>query len=66
MPVQAHAYLDPGTGSFILQMVIAAIAGAAFTIKLYWQKLKLFFQNLTGKSAAEVDDGGVADKADDE
>lgn len=39
-PVAAHAYLDAGTGSVILQAVIATLAAAAFGIRVYWQKLK--------------------------
>ncbi len=39
----AHAYLDPGTGSIILQGLIAAVAAVAVTGKLYWEKLKGFF-----------------------
>jgi len=39
-PQSAIAYLDPGTGSLILQMLIAGIIGAMYTIKLYWYRLK--------------------------
>lgn len=39
----AYAYLDPGTGSYIFQIIIAFLCGAAFTIKIYWGKIKLFF-----------------------
>lgn len=45
----AAAYLDPGTGSLILQMLIAGIVGAMFTIKLYWYKLKAFIARLLGE-----------------
>jgi hypothetical protein len=34
-PSRAHAYLDPGTGSMVLQVIIAGILGAAFTFKTY-------------------------------
>lgn len=40
----AHAYLDPGLGSIILQGIIAAIAATSLTIKIYWQKIKTFFK----------------------
>jgi hypothetical protein len=40
----AHAYLDPGTGSFMLQMLLAGILGALLYIKLAWQNVKDFFQ----------------------
>jgi hypothetical protein len=50
----AHAYLDPGTGSFILQMLLGGIAGMAVVGKLYWTKLKLALSRaLSGKSASD-------------
>jgi hypothetical protein len=39
---QAFAYLDPGTGSMIIQGLIAAIAMAGVTMRLYWNRLKQF------------------------
>jgi len=39
----AQAYLDPGSSSYILHLIIAAMAGFCVTIKLYWLKLKNFF-----------------------
>ena len=41
----AFAYLDPGTGSYIFQVLVAIFIGAIFTIKMYWQKIKTFFSN---------------------
>lgn len=37
------AYLDPGTGSFIFQLFISAVVGAAFVVKSYWLRLKSWF-----------------------
>ena len=42
----AHAYLDPGTGSIVLQAVLAAVVGAAVTLKLYWMRVKVFFLSM--------------------
>jgi hypothetical protein len=37
------AYIDPGTGSIILQAVAAAVAGTAIAAKVYWHRiLKIF------------------------
>ena len=33
-------YIDPGSASAIIAMIIGAIAGAGMTIKLYWLKIK--------------------------
>lgn len=43
-PLRAHAYLDPGSGSFLLQLLIAGLVGAAFIIKGFWGKIKAFFR----------------------
>lgn len=48
-----YAYLDPGTGSYVLQMVIAGLLGALFFIKLSWKKMKNFFSNLSSKRKDE-------------
>lgn len=42
----AHAYLDPGTGSIILQGLLAGIAAAMAAAGLYWARLKNFFSSL--------------------
>ncbi len=39
-PVGAFAYLDPGTGSYVLQVVIAVAVSGAFVIKTFWKTLK--------------------------
>jgi len=36
----AHAYIDAGSGSYILQMSMAGILALAFTVKLAWQRIK--------------------------
>jgi len=43
IPQPVSAYLDPGFGSMVWQMIAAALFGIAFTIKIYWQKVKNFF-----------------------
>jgi hypothetical protein len=48
-PRQAHAYMDPGTGSYILQLVIAALLGVSFAIKMFWLRIKTFLANLISK-----------------
>ena len=50
---QAHAYLDPGTGSLLLQGLIAAIASVSYALKLHWQRVKAY---LSGQPALEDQD----------
>jgi len=43
--VRAHAYLDPGSGSFILQLIVASLLGLLFVMRRYWGKISMFFRN---------------------
>jgi hypothetical protein len=38
----AYAYLDPGTGSAILQGILGALAAIAVVTKLYWYRILRF------------------------
>ena len=46
---KAFAYLDPGTGSIILQALVGAIAAGATYCSMYWQKIKNFFNKKNNK-----------------
>lgn len=39
LPINAFAYLDPGTGSAMLQGILGALAAIAMVMKLYWHRL---------------------------
>jgi len=39
----AYAYLDPGSGSIIIQMLVGTLVGVGIVLKLYWQKFKMKF-----------------------
>lgn len=43
-PTTVFAYLDPGTGSMLLQGAIGLIAAALYTLRLYWKKILDFFK----------------------
>jgi hypothetical protein len=38
------AYLDPGSGSMILQIIAGGLAAVAVTAKLYWNRLLRFLR----------------------
>lgn len=40
----AAAYIDPGTGSYVLQIAIAFLVGLAFSIKVFWKRIVAFFR----------------------
>jgi len=52
----AAAYLDPGTGSILLQGMLALIAGAAVTLRLYWTKVKTYFAHGKPDPAHQADE----------
>jgi membrane protein implicated in regulation of membrane protease activity len=48
----AFAYIDPGTGSMIVQVVIAALVGGAAFIGVFWRKL---FRRRRGQDDDQTD-----------
>ncbi len=56
VPAEARAYLDPGTGSAIIQMAIAAVVGGLFVLKTYWRKVVSIF---TGRTSEEIEGDGA-------
>lgn len=48
---EAHAYLDPGTGSMLLQGLIAGLAATSVVIGRYWYKVKSYFVRSSDRTA---------------
>ena len=42
IPVTAFAYLDPGTGSMLLQVILGGVAALAVALKLFWYRITAF------------------------
>ena len=38
------AYIDPGTGSYVLQVIAAGVLGAMFALKMFWHRIVGFFR----------------------
>lgn len=49
------AYLDPGSGSFMVQALIAALAGIGVTMRLYWTKIKSMLGIATPSDDEDLD-----------
>jgi hypothetical protein len=47
-PSDAWAYIDPGTGSYLFQIAVAGLLGAAYTLRRYWH---LVTSMLRGRSS---------------
>ncbi len=56
LSTNALAYLDPGTGSMMLQVILGGVAAVGVAIKLYWHKLRVVFGM---KKREEDDDASV-------
>lgn len=58
----AHAYIDPGSGSYLFQIALAGILAIAFSVKMFWRRLRASATRLfTGQSPVETD---VTDRKD--
>jgi hypothetical protein len=65
----AFAYLDPGTGSILLQVLLGGVAGGLVVVKLYWSRVKLYwsrFKAFFGREPKEAATGGGNAQGDDE
>ncbi|OGD31677.1 MAG: hypothetical protein A2V45_14295 [Candidatus Aminicenantes bacterium RBG_19FT_COMBO_58_17] len=43
LPLCAYSYIDLGSGSYIIQLIIAAFVGITFSLKIYWKKIRTRF-----------------------
>jgi hypothetical protein len=48
-------YIDPGSGSYLVQLIIAAILGISFFFKNFWYKIKSFFTRRKPEAEDEKD-----------
>jgi len=55
-PGSERAYLDPGSGSFILQLLIASLLGGIFVLKAYWKKVVSLFRKNPSETPPTPDD----------
>lgn len=45
-PKTTYAYLDPGTGSFIIQIILSVVLGGIFAFKMFFSKIKQTFKKI--------------------
>ena len=50
LPTTAHAYIDPGSGSALISIIIGAFVAMGLAIKTFWYKITGIF---TRKSSTE-------------
>lgn len=51
-PPRADAYLDPGTGSYVLQIAAAVFFAGFFVIKTGWGRIKHFVGSVFNRKGA--------------
>lgn len=49
---EAWAYIDPATGSMLIQAVLATIAAVSVSVGVFWRRLRAFFSKIMGKKDA--------------
>ena len=52
----ANAYVDPGTGSYLLQVLVASLLASLFVIKGFWRNIRSAIGKLVGRHPKEEDD----------
>jgi hypothetical protein len=59
----AYAYIDPGTGSYLLQLLVAGALGASVALRIYWNQLKKGWGRLWGRSRRKpLEEGDARDE----
>ena len=46
LPLRAYAYLDPGTASYILQLILGGLLVGSLAVKIFWGKIKIIYKKL--------------------
>ena len=60
----AYGYIDPGTGSFMIQILIGTAMGSLLAIKIFWRQIKQFMSKLFGRKRAEAKAPGRSEDQD--
>jgi hypothetical protein len=50
LPGVTHSYIDPGTGSLVIQAVIGAFAAVLVAIGMFWKQIKAFLGRMLSRS----------------
>lgn len=59
LPGVTHPYIDPGTGSIVLQAIIGAFAAGLVAMGMFWKQIRAFFTrvfHIGGRNARPSDD----------
>jgi hypothetical protein len=62
IPVSTYAYLDPGTGSLIIHLIVGAVIGATYSVRIFWSNIKAFGARIFGRKKDISNSKNVTDK----
>jgi hypothetical protein len=51
--IGCFGYIDPGTGSYVIQVILAALVGVPLAVGIFWKKIKTFFGKLFSRDKKE-------------
>lgn len=51
----AHAYIDPGSGSYMLQIIAAGVLSGIFIMKKFWRNISKFISSFLKKNSGDKD-----------
>ena len=53
VPSVAHAYLDPGTGSYVVQLLMGTVLGGLFALGVFRRRVVAFFKRLFKRGSSD-------------
>ncbi len=56
-PKMAHAYIDPGAGSYAFQILVATLVSALFAVKVFWGRIRDYVKRTFGHKEEPQDHG---------
>lgn len=54
--MQVFGYIDPGTGSYVFQILIASLLAVSFVIRRFWDNIRAWFSGLRKKDSDKKPD----------
>ena len=49
VPKLAYAYIDPGTGSMVIQALLATLAAVSVSVGVFWKRIRSFLARLLNR-----------------
>ena len=53
MSSSASAYIDPGTGSYLFQMLMAGLLSSMFAVKMFWRNIRVYFSRFFSQNNSQ-------------